>query len=196
MNSRPDYNHLYEIAERQAGYFTSRQAKTAGFSWERLSENAKRGRFIRIQAGIYRLAQFPASRFEDLFIAWLRMGSSATISHESALSVFDLSDVLPAEVHVTVPRSASRRRRGIRMHTRHLDPEETTWREGLPVTRVERTITDVLQEGIAEEQVRKAIVEGIQRGLITTESLLKQAGRLGRSQRRRIEGLLTEKASS
>ena len=190
---KPDYNHLYNIAERQAGYFTSRQARTAGFSWERLSANARRGRFIRIRPGIYRLAQFPTSRFEDLFIAWLRMGPSATISHESALSVFDLSDILPHEVHVTVPRSASRRRTGIRMHTRHLEPEDIIWREGLPITRAERTITDILQEGIAEEQIRKAIHEGIQRGIITSESLLKHAAGLGRIQQKRIQSLLEEK---
>ncbi len=82
------------------------------------------------------------------------------------------------------------------MHTRRLESDEITWREGLPVTRIERTITDVLQEGVAEEQVRKAIQEGLERGLITAESLLKQAARLGRNQRRRIESMLTEKASS
>jgi predicted transcriptional regulator of viral defense system len=196
MNTKPDYNALYEIAERQAGYFSAGQARTAGFSWERLSENARGGRFIRIQQGIYRLAQFPASRFEDLFIAWLRAGPSATISHESALSVFDLSDILPADVHVTIPRSASRRRSGIKIHTRLLAPEEITWREGLPVTRAERTITDVLQEGIAEEQVRKAIQEAIARGIITPESMLKQAASLGKATLQRIQNMITETASS
>ncbi len=82
------------------------------------------------------------------------------ISHESALSVFDLSDILPAGVHVTVPRSASRRRSGIKMHTRRLEPEEITWREGLPVTRAERTITDNLQEEVADEQVSRRSMKG------------------------------------
>ena len=60
----------------------------------------------------YRLSRFPPSRFEDLFVAWLKCGPKSAISHESALAIYDLSDVLPAEVHITVPRTASRRRRG------------------------------------------------------------------------------------
>ena len=52
MNDEPDYNLLYETAENQAGYFTATQARTHGFSWERLSDNVKRGRFLRIVRGI------------------------------------------------------------------------------------------------------------------------------------------------
>ncbi|MBK6711505.1 MAG: type IV toxin-antitoxin system AbiEi family antitoxin domain-containing protein [Chloroflexi bacterium] len=59
MNDEPDYNLLYETAESQAGYFTAAQARTHGFSWERLSDNVKRGRFLRIVRGVYRLAHFP-----------------------------------------------------------------------------------------------------------------------------------------
>jgi hypothetical protein len=40
---RPDYEHLYEIAEGQAGYFTTRQARAVGFTAERLSGNVKNG---------------------------------------------------------------------------------------------------------------------------------------------------------
>jgi hypothetical protein len=32
MNTKPDYDQLYGIAEAQAGYFTASQAKTVGFS--------------------------------------------------------------------------------------------------------------------------------------------------------------------
>jgi predicted transcriptional regulator of viral defense system len=105
----PDQDALYHLAEPQAGYFTARQAAKAGFSWERLTDYSKTGRFQRLAHGIYRLARFPSSRFEDLFVAWLRCGPKSAISHESALAMYDLSDILPAEVHVTVPRTASRR---------------------------------------------------------------------------------------
>ncbi|MBI5955785.1 MAG: type IV toxin-antitoxin system AbiEi family antitoxin domain-containing protein, partial [Chloroflexi bacterium] len=114
---KPDHEALYKVAEEQAGYFTAKQAAKAGFSWERLSDYTDSGRFLRVAHGIYRLAQFPPSPFEDLFVAWLRTGPRSVISHESALAVYDLSDVLPDEIHVTVPRSSSRRREGIRQHT-------------------------------------------------------------------------------
>ena len=117
MDTRPDYDLLYEIAESQAGYFTAGQARKVGFSWERLSMNARVGRFHRVARGIYRLVHFPGSPHEDLFVAWLRTGPHSTILHESAWFAFELSDVLPGEVHVIEPRTASRRHQGIGMVT-------------------------------------------------------------------------------
>lgn len=181
MSNNPDYEQLYDIAESQAGYFAAHQARQCGFSWERLSNNVKTGRFIRVRHGIYRLARFPGSAFEDLFVAWLRAGPEAVVSHESALALYDLSDVLPAEVHLIVPRTSSRRRRGIRQHTHQLESDEVTFREGLPVTTVARTLADVAAAGLAAEQVRLALQEALERGLTSGNEIVQYAaGRGGR----------------
>jgi predicted transcriptional regulator of viral defense system len=121
--------------------------------------------------GVYRLAQFPHSPFEDLYIAWLRAGPAAVISHESALAVYGLSDNLPSAVHLIVPRTASRRRAGIHMHTHRLERHEITRREGLPLTTGPRTLADVAVGGLAEDLVVRAIQEAVQRGLTTPEAL-------------------------
>jgi len=177
MAGKPNYNLLYGIAENQAGYFSAQQGHESGFSWERLSENAAGGRFARLSQGVYRLVHFPGSPHEDLFVAWLRCGPNSVISHESALSAWGLSDVLPGEIHVVVPRTASRRRKGIRLHTNRLVLDEVTRVEGLPITTAARTIADVANSGLAEEQVRQAINEALSRGLVTREELLVQARR-------------------
>jgi predicted transcriptional regulator of viral defense system len=179
MNQGPDYQQLYETAESQAGYFAAHQARQCGFSWERLSSNVNTGRFIRIRRGIYRLTQFPGSEYEDLFVAWLRTGPDSVISHESALALYDLSDALPSEIHVIVPRTSSRRRPDIRQHTHRLDTDEVTKREGLPVTTVPRTLADVAASGHAEEQVRLAIREAIERGLTSARALRHYATKRG-----------------
>ncbi|MCZ7672276.1 MAG: type IV toxin-antitoxin system AbiEi family antitoxin domain-containing protein [Chloroflexi bacterium] len=175
MNTNPDYNRLYDTAERQAGYFTAAQARKHGFSWERLSDNVKHGRFLRLYRGVYRLANFPSSPYEDLFVAWLRTGPHSVISHESALSLYNLSDVLPQEIHVIIPRSGSRRRPGLRLHTNQLRPEEITTRQGLPVTTVARTIADVAVYGLDQQHIIQSIQEGLYRGLTTPEELIMQA---------------------
>ena len=175
MNTKPDYDQLYGVAEAQAGYFSANQAQTLGFSYERLSDNVKSHRFLRVRQGVYRLNHFPGSPIEDMFIAWLRAGPSAVISHESALVVYDLSDILPNEIHIIVHRNASRRRKGIRQHTNRLQANEITMRQGLPITTVERTLTDLIATGTAEEQIRLAIQEALQRGLTDREKLLYQA---------------------
>jgi predicted transcriptional regulator of viral defense system len=180
----PDHNALYQIAEQQAGYFAAAQARQAGFSRSLLSYHLGTGRFERVRPRVYRLVQFPASPHEDLYVAWLQAGPDAVISHDSALALYDLSDLLPDQIHVTVPRTASRRRQGLRLHTKRLDQEDVTRYEGLPVTTVLRTLADVTAAGLADEQVRQAIWEALRRGMVSRESLLRLAashgGRIGR----------------
>jgi predicted transcriptional regulator of viral defense system len=178
-HKKPEYSKLYSIAERQAGYFTSSQAAGAGFSSKLLWHYEKTKKLSRVAHGIYRLAQFPSSPYEDLFVAWLRCGPRAVISHESALAVYDLSDVIPGEIHVTVPRSASRRRKGIRQHWNRVQPSEIIKREGLPVTSVLRTISDVAKAGLSEDHVLRAIQDALKRGLTSRRSLRAEARKRG-----------------
>ncbi len=176
---RPDHDALYQIAEGQTGYFAARQARQAGFSWDLLSYHAKRGLFDRVARGIYRLKRFPASPYEDLSIALIRTGPRSVISHESALALYELTDALPTRVHITVPRTASRRREGIRLHTRSIDASETAIREGLRVTKVPRTIADVSAAGLADEFVSQAIRQAIDRGLTSPAELRSASGKYG-----------------
>lgn len=173
------YDRLYEIVEDQAGYFTAEQARQVGFSYERLSANASKGRFLRIDQGIYRLNHFPASPFEDLFVAWLRTGPDSVISHQSALSVYDLSDFLPHEIHVIIPRTASRRREDLQLHTHQITEDEITSREGLPVTTPARTIADVANSNLSREFVIQAVEEALQRGMTRRDEILLQAEKQG-----------------
>ena len=187
---RSPRERLYDVAERQAGSFTTSQAKEAGFSSSQLTYHVRSGRFIRVRWGIYRLTHFPATPYEDLFVAWLAAGPDAVISHDSALALYDLSDALPARIHVTVPRSASRRRPGLALHTNQLDPEEVTTVEGLPVTTVSRTIADVASSGLAEEQVIQAAQQAVERGMVSKADLRSYAEERGGSTRRWIHRAL------
>ena len=191
MKNSPDHRALYARAEQQAGYFTTKQAAEAGFSRERLVEHTRTGRLKRIAHGLYRLSQYPASPLEDLFVAWLRGGPNAVISHDSALAVYDLSDVVPNEIHVTVSRTASRRRKGLRQHTIHLLPSDVKKREGLPVTSVPRTIADLAKAGLAEELLGAAIRQALERGLTDPRALraegLRRGGRAARVIKRWVD---------
>lgn len=173
-DERPDFTHLYKIAEAQAGYFTARQAHEAGYSRERLFDLTRRDQFTRVQRGIYRLPHFPASCFEDLFNAQLSIGPNSVISQDSALAVFDLSDGLPSETHVSMPRTGSRCRDGLRLHTNKIEVDEVTRREGLPVTTPSRTIADVIANGLDCDLVRQAVEDALRKGLTTRAQLLEQ----------------------
>lgn len=179
MKGKPDFSGLYAIAEGQAGYFSARQARTVGYSYERLSELARNGQFTRVEHGIYRLMHFPASRFEDLHVAVLRVGSEAVISHQTALGVYDLSDVVPTKIHIIMPRSGSRRRKDLQLHTNSLESNEITRREGFQITTVERTIADVIMEGLAYQHVRQSVEQAIRSGLTTRKRLGQYSERRG-----------------
>lgn len=172
-------DRLYSIAEGQAGYFTSRQAREAGVDRSLLSRQVRTGRLYRVHHGLYRLVHFPAAPDEDLVVAWLQTGPASVISYDSALALHHLTDALPSEIHVTVPRAASHRRPGIRLHTNRLAPHEITHRNGVAVTTVSRTIADVAASGLSEEFVSQAVREALTNGLSTPEELLSAA----RSQR-------------
>lgn len=168
----PDSQRLYELAEGQGGYFTATQARELGYGGDLTSYHVRKGNFLRVARGVYRLRRFPASSLEDLIIACLRAGPKAAVSHDSALVVHGLSDLMPAETHVIVPRTRSRRLGGLRLHTHRLDEHEVTKRDGVRVTTALRTLLDVAAAGVAEDQVAKAVQEGLQRGLVRRNELL------------------------
>jgi predicted transcriptional regulator of viral defense system len=182
--SRPDPDALFRVAEGQAGYFATWQAAEVGYSRSLVAHHAGTGVFERTATGVYRLSRYPASDMEDLFRAWLLLGPAAVISHESAMSVYGLSELVPGEIHATVPRNASRRRTGIRLHTAALATADVTSREGLPLTTVERTLMDVTRTGVSPEIVEQAVREALARGLTDTERLTKAvAGASARTRR-------------
>jgi predicted transcriptional regulator of viral defense system len=186
MNKKTNYNELYKIAESQSGFFTTKQAKKAGYSWERLSSLSKQKKFQRIERGIYRIMLFPSSQFEDFFIAVLKSGEDSVVSHESALYVYDLSDILPDEIHITIPKNRSRRREGIKYHICRINKNEITSYQGLPITTVERTIADIIRTGMDIHLVNQSIKQAIERGMITRQSLLDETKNFSKTVRKII----------
>ena len=86
--------------------------------------------------------------------AWLAVGKElAVVSHDSALDLLGLSDVIPDAVHLTVPR-ARRKTRAlldtiVHTTTRPLRPGDLTEREGIRLTSPARTILDAAEIGVA-----------------------------------------------
>lgn len=184
------YDRLFQVAEAQGGYFTTAQAQALGIARARLSRYVAAGQLERCRHGIYRLTPYPRVPHEDLFIAWLAAGPAAVISHDSALALYDLSDALPAHIHVTVPRGASHRRPGYRVHTNRITAAEITHYGALRVTTVPRTIADVAADGLADDLVIQAVQEAVARGLASPAQLLVAATPRGPAVTRLIQRAL------
>ncbi len=180
----PDHNKLFELASQQAGYFTTGQARRYGFHWDVLSYHVRTGHFLRGRRGLYRLTRFPASPHEEIIAAWLGFGPhEAVISHESALQLFDLADVVPTKVHLIVPRAKRSRKPppGVKIHTamNALRRRDTVVRHGVRVTTPARSIADAAAYGTAPEQIVRAAQEALRRGLATQSELLAAGRRHG-----------------
>lgn len=191
---------LFHIASGQAGYFTAEQARGCGFGRALLSHHVKSGRFIRIRHGLYRFSEYPSSPREHVLAAWLAVGKDvAVVSHESALDLLDLSDVIPDAVHLTVPRSRRSLTSipGVKIHTtdRSVKPGERWVREGMVITSATRSILDAAERGTDPEQIELAVAQAIDRGLATTEELRRAAGLRNRRVAELIAGALRKVAA-
>ncbi len=170
------WSTLYALAASQDGYFTTAQAADAGYSRPLLDHHVKSGRFQRVQRGIYRLRDFPATDNEDLVVAWLWSDQQGVVTHETALLLHGLSDVLPARVHLTLP-PAWRSRRIIvppllQLHYADISKVERTWAGPVPVTTPLRTISDCVADHVQPDLLEQAIRDGLRRGLFSEAELI------------------------
>lgn len=170
--SHPDWDALFGVAQAQGGYFTTRQAGAAGYSPQLLYTYLANGRMTRVRRGIYRLVHFPASEHEDLMMPWLWAEQAGVFSHETALSLHDLSDVLPSRVHMTVPTNWRRRRlrspAGLVLHHAYLSDVDRTG-FSVPVTTPARTLRDCQEAAVPPGHVHQAVLQARRRGLISEE---------------------------
>ncbi|MBB01425.1 MAG: hypothetical protein CMJ47_02145 [Planctomyces sp.] len=167
----PAWQRLYATAEPQAGLFTLTQAEACGYSSQHLQKHLRAGRILRVQRGIYRLTQFPAGEHEELVALWLWSGRIGVFSHETSLFLHDLSDVLPAQIHLTVPLAWRTRRLrlplGLVLHHDDLTDSARTWVEVVPVTTPLQAITECIVAHSAPDLIEQAIRQARQRGLIS-----------------------------
>lgn len=180
----PDAVALNQVAYGQDGYFTSQQARDTGFSPQLLAHHVRSGRYEHMRRGLYRLRGYPGSSHEEVRALWLSVGAErAVVSHESALELHGLSDVLPNTVHLLVDRDdrGIRRLQGVTLHTttKALQPSEVVSREGIRVTDPVRSILDAAGAGTAPEQIEMAVRQALHEGLTTRRSLLPRADRRG-----------------
>jgi hypothetical protein len=59
---------LYELAEVQNGFFTTKQAKAASFAKNGHPYHVRAGNWVREHRGIYRLASVPRGERPDLML--------------------------------------------------------------------------------------------------------------------------------
>ncbi len=174
------FRRLYEMAETQQGFFTAKQAKAAGFAENTHPYHVGVGNWIREYRGIYRFALFPPTEHPDLVLwaLWSRNRDEeieGVYSHQTALSLYDLSDLNPPKLHMTVPRRFRRNSEipGILvLHYADLPESDVETARGFKFTRPLRTILDLLEaDTVPRNFLRQALRQALDRGLITRREI-------------------------
>ncbi|QDG52087.1 hypothetical protein FIV42_15450 [Persicimonas caeni] len=155
------------MAKHQEGYVATYQVDV---SRQMFSHHESKGRLERVLPGIYRLEHFPMSEHEELIVAYLWSRQRGVISHQTALSLHDLSDVLPRAVDITLPVEEPLPPKEppswLRLHRADVPDEERQWYHSVPVTTPVRTILDLAVAGFNPELFRQALDEAQERGLV------------------------------
>ena len=180
QSHREASRRLFEVAEQHRGFFTTKQAKAAGFAENTHPYHVQVGNWIREYRGIYRLALFPAADRPDLVLwsLWSRNRNEevqGVYSHETALSLYELSDLNPAKLHMTVPTDFRRNSAipGILvLHYADLPESHVQAAQGFGFTRPLKTILDLIDAGTVERSfIRQALRQAVDRGLITRQQI-------------------------
>jgi hypothetical protein len=180
QSHRASSRQLYEFAEQQQGYFTTKQAKAAGFAENTHPYHVKTGNWVRELRGIYRLVLFPATDRPDLALwsLWSRNRNEeieGVYSHQTALSLHDLSDLNPAKLHMTVPRDFRRNSSlpGILvLHYSDLSDTDVQSGPGYRYTKPLRAILDLIEEGTVEKDfLQQSLLQAFDRGLISSSQI-------------------------
>jgi predicted transcriptional regulator of viral defense system len=160
-------------ADANGGVFTTKMADDLGISRALLAHHEKMGRISRGERGVYRFADRPPGYLEHLRDYAEALGPTAVFSHETALTLNDLSDVSPRYVHVTVPRSRRfvRRPPSYKIHTtvEPLPARDVVELHGVRATSPARSIVDAARSFTAPEQIEMATKQALERGIASPE---------------------------
>lgn len=169
---------LFEIADGQAGYFTGQQALEAGYSHASQTYHLKQNHWRDEGWGIFRLRDYPLGDHEQYvqLSLWSRDRQGrpqGVVSHETALSLYELSDVMPSDIHLTVPKHFRKRiPKGLVLHRGCLEQEDIEPRHGFSVTTPLRTLLDVAEGSLSPEHLGKAVEDALSKGLVRRTKLL------------------------
>lgn len=175
---------IARLAERQFGAFSRRQALACGLTTDEIDGRLRRGRWVHLHAGVYRVAGTPSTAAQKVLAAVLAAGDGAYASHQTAGLLWKLEGIQDEIVHITVPGRRRVRVRDLAVHRPVLSTGRDVTRIGtIPVAVPARTIID-LAGVLNATQLEDALDDALRRGLLDRKALLERLRSMPRNGRR------------
>jgi len=181
-------DELWTVAVEQYGYVTARNAAALGVAVIELGKLAARGTLERVSQGLYRFPEWPVSANDHLMeaVLWTR-DPQAALSHETALAVYELSDVNPDKTHVTVPKQRRLRRQeyppALVVHYQDLADGQVGWWELIPTVTVATAIDQCIAARVRPDLVLQAIDTARRQGRVDEATAVRQRRELAEADR-------------
>jgi predicted transcriptional regulator of viral defense system len=166
---------FHDIAADQRGYFTAAQARDVGYSYQAQAHHVAVGNWIRVDRGLFRLAEWVPEVHDELARWALWSSGRGVISHESALGVHQVGEFEAAKVHLTVPRNFTMTDPAVVIHRVSLEAQDVVDGGGFSLTSATRSLIDVAATGVDLDQLARAIDEARERGLVSIKTLRSRA---------------------
>jgi predicted transcriptional regulator of viral defense system len=164
------YNALLDHAQQQYGFLTPEDARTVGVDPTQLRLMAARHTLERRGYGLYRMTTVPPTELDAYMEATLWTGRRGALSHETALDLYELCDVNPSGIHLTVPRDFRTRKDvplAYRLHREDLGESELRWHKGIPIVGPARAIRGAIEDALGWHLIGQAIDNARARGLLS-----------------------------
>jgi very-short-patch-repair endonuclease len=133
---------IAELAGRQHGVVARRQLAALGLTAAAIDHRLRSERLLPLYRSVYAVGHRSQTRESAWMAAVLAGGDGAVLSHRSAAALWGLRSTSRSRIEVTT-RRGQRPRTGIQFHRSALPPDETSIKNGIPVTTVPRTLFDL-----------------------------------------------------
>jgi len=155
-------NHIAAIAElaESERIFTTAQAERLGIPRDALHDAARSKRVERVQRGAYRLVGSGASETDELAALW-KLTAPPRFTHErarvsewdgiavggsTAAALLGIGNFYLSPYRIYVSRRINTRNPSVRFGVRNVAREDVTFERGIPVTKLERTVFDLVAD--------------------------------------------------
>lgn len=174
---------IADIANEQYGYITPADAREHGIDPMNLVRMAERGTLERRATGLYRLPLTPPGPLDPYMeaVLWPQRVRGVLCS-ETALDLYELSDVSPTKIHIAIPPGYRVRREvpeTYRIRHELLYPDDVTVFEGIPIVTPARAIRQAADDHLGLALIAQAIDHGERNGRLTRREATELRRELG-----------------
>lgn len=192
LDRRDLRRRLFLLASGQGGYFTAAQARATGYSYQAQAHHVAAGNWLRVDRGLFRLAEWIPEVHDDLIRWTLWSRGRAVVSHESALAVHGIGELETPRVQLTVPLGFTMRDDAVSLHFADLPDGDVEQRTGFRVTTILRSLVDVAAHSADDDQLGRVIAQAREAGRFTLRQLRERAEALDVRAALHVERALAE----